>query len=148
MTPEQIEKAPDFLRAHADGKPVYVEWSKKGNWVEGFPKAILIDSSNPFKVEMDEHTDYFTDFLLEPPKPELVCYDCGRKYGDPGFPDLVINNKAWKQISPSSDEGGLLCPSCICARLEKNNIQASGKFTSGPLCELPEKHRPKNWESM
>lgn len=62
------------------------------------------------------------------------CYDCGRKYGDEfGFPDLVIPNDDWDKISPSGDSGGLLCPSCICRRLEDAGIRTTGTFRSRPL---------------
>jgi len=61
------------------------------------------------------------------------CYDCKRPYGSPGFPDLVIPNDAWRQISPTGDDGGLLCPSCICARLEISGLTCEGAFMSGPI---------------
>jgi len=63
------------------------------------------------------------------------CYDCGRQYGDEyGFPDLVIPNYIWRQISPTKDDGGLLCPSCICARLFKAGIrEVEAAFMSGPI---------------
>lgn len=61
------------------------------------------------------------------------CYDCGRAYGSPGFPDLIITNEAWRQISPYKNEGGLLCPSCICARLAKQKIRCFGAFMSDPI---------------
>lgn len=49
-------------------------------------------------------------------KPKLAaCHDCGREYGaEYGFPDLVVPVDVWKKISPTGDEGGLLCPSCMC----------------------------------
>ena len=63
------------------------------------------------------------------------CDDCGRPYGDEhGFPDFVIPNYIWRRISPSCDEGGLLCPSCICKRLHDagiTNVEAA--FMSGPI---------------
>lgn len=62
-----------------------------------------------------------------------ACADCDRPYSDPGFPDLIIPNDVWCLISPTGDEGGLLCPSCICARLEKAGIQCEGAFMSGPV---------------
>jgi len=63
-----------------------------------------------------------------------VCFDCGRRYGDEyGFPDLVIPHDVWMIISPSGDEGGLLCSSCICRRLHEAGITTEGRFTSGPL---------------
>lgn len=67
------------------------------------------------------------------------CFDCGRPYGDQhGFPDLVIEDWAWKAIAPNHDAGGLLCPSCICARLHDNNIRSYGAFTSGPVKSITE----------
>lgn len=70
---------------------------------------------------------------------EARCYDCGRPYGDEhGFPDLVIPHEAWKQISPSGDEGGLLCPSCLCHRLAISGIRCEGAFTSGPIESVSE----------
>ena len=62
------------------------------------------------------------------------CHDCGRKYGDQfGFPDLVIPDKIWNQISPQGNEGGLLCPSCICRRVFNLGIECEAKFMSGPF---------------
>lgn len=63
-----------------------------------------------------------------------ACQDCERPYGDEnGFPDLIIPYSAWKRISPSGDEGGLLCPSCICKRLYDKGISCEGAFMSGPI---------------
>ena len=66
---------------------------------------------------------------------ESSCYDCGRPYGNEhGFPDLIVSNDVWRQISPTKDNGGLLCPSCIVKRvaaLGMSNVPAA--FMSGPL---------------
>lgn len=67
----------------------------------------------------------------------ISCHDCDRPYGDQnGFPDLIIPNADWTLISPTGDEGGLLCPSCICGRLYEAGIRTAGIFRSGPLCDL------------
>ena len=67
-----------------------------------------------------------------------VCFDCGREYGEEhGFPDLVIPDWAWQQVAPV-DGDGLLCPSCLCARLHHAGIQCPGVFRSGPLAERGE----------
>lgn len=63
----------------------------------------------------------------------LGCLDCGEPYGSPRFPDLVIDNDAFAKIAPNPPDGGLLCPNCICARLEKAGVETTGRFTSGPL---------------
>jgi hypothetical protein len=66
------------------------------------------------------------------------CFDCKRPYGDNGFPDLIIPYWAWRQISPSGDDGGLLCPSCICKRLSSAGIRCEGAFMSGPIISVSE----------
>jgi len=66
------------------------------------------------------------------------CYDCLRPYGDGGFPDFIIPYWAWKEISPTKDDGGLLCPSCICKRLSDANIRCEGAFMSGPIISISE----------
>jgi hypothetical protein len=63
-----------------------------------------------------------------------ACYDCGRRYGDKyGFSDLIIPDSVWLKISPTGNDGGLLCPSCICKRLVELGLTCSGTFASGPL---------------
>lgn len=62
------------------------------------------------------------------------CIDCGRKYGDEyGFPDLVVPNEAWKRFSPTGDEGGLLCPSCMIRRAHEAGVRCEAHFSSGPF---------------
>ena len=49
-------------------------------------------------------------------RPRGKCYDCLMPYGS--FPDMVIPDDLWERINPTYDEGeGLLCPTCICKRL-------------------------------
>lgn len=65
------------------------------------------------------------------------CHDCSRPYGDEhGFPDLIIPYDAWRRISPTGDDGGLLCPSCICKRLHAAGITCEGAFVSGPIISV------------
>lgn len=70
------------------------------------------------------------------------CYDCKRAYGSGGFPDLIIPLSAWERISPTGDDGGLLCPSCICSRLSIEGITCEGAFMSGPIEPVT---RPTMW---
>ena len=64
------------------------------------------------------------------------CYDCKRPYGDEhGFPDLVVPDDVWAKISPTGDEGGLLCPSCMCRRAADIGLEhVAAVFRSGPFC--------------
>ena len=65
------------------------------------------------------------------------CHDCQRPYGDEhGFPDLVVPNHIWCKISPTGNSGGLLCPSCLCARLHAQGIKCAGAFLSGPVTSV------------
>ena len=73
------------------------------------------------------------------PRPDLaeidgLCHDCGRAYGDEhGFPDLVLPPEDWAEISPTGDENGLLCPSCICKRAHAAGLECAANFRSGPF---------------
>jgi hypothetical protein len=50
----------------------------------------------------------------------VKCYDCGLEYGE--FPDMILNNNLWEEISPSFDKGcGILCTTCIANRLDYLN---------------------------
>ena len=61
------------------------------------------------------------------------CFYCHLPYGDPGFADLVVPNDVWNTISPTHDEGGLYCPTCLIRALHVygfSNVKAV--FRSGP----------------
>ena len=45
------------------------------------------------------------------------CYDCGLNYQDSGWIEAIIPDKVWNDISPTGDEGGILCITCIARRL-------------------------------
>lgn len=75
--------------------------------------------------------------LIDAPAPEpgAQCYDCGRVNGSPYFPDLVVPHEIWNRISPTGDEGGLLCPSCLCAAAHRAGVTCRATFRSGPFFE-------------
>lgn len=100
--------------------------------------AIVADAYGPVCADCAEENGYES----EEDKPTIAtsadegcprCYDCQRPYGSAGFPDLVIPHDIWKQISPTGDEGGLLCPSCLIARLHISGIKCVGFLASGPI---------------
>lgn len=66
---------------------------------------------------------------------EAKCHDCGLPYGDPGFADLVVSNNTWKRFfSPTHDENGLLCPTCMVRAAVKAGLTSvSATFRSGPF---------------
>lgn len=62
------------------------------------------------------------------------CEDCGRDYSSAGFPDMIIPNDVWRRISTTGDLSGLLCPSCIIARVAKAGMwDVPAAFMSGPV---------------
>jgi len=44
------------------------------------------------------------------------CFDCKTPYSD-FICDLTIQDGLWRIISPTKDEGGLLCPMCMIKRI-------------------------------
>ena len=62
-----------------------------------------------------------------------ACYDCGLAYSDARFADFVLPDDLWARISPSGDEGGLLCANCIVGRMRALGLTGSGQFRSGPF---------------
>lgn len=75
-------------------------------------------------------------YLVERRRMKGCCLDCGRKYGDEfGFPDLMVPHEIWALLSPTHDEGGLLCPSCMCRRAADLGMErVPAQFVSGPFC--------------
>jgi len=70
------------------------------------------------------------------PKPDpLACYDCLLPYTDPGFADFVVPDDVWAKISPTGDEGGILCATCMFRRMEALGIRSDGRFRSGPCAQ-------------
>lgn len=50
-------------------------------------------------------------------QPSEQCYDCGLKYDDPAWVDVLIPDEIWETINPTYHEGaGLLCFNCIARR--------------------------------
>lgn len=78
----------------------------------------------------------------------LACNDCGFPYGGPGWCDCVIPNDTWKLISPTHDEGGILCFTCIAKRLETLGIDnVPLMVTSGPFLHDPARARESGWNA-
>lgn len=51
------------------------------------------------------------------------CYDCGLEYGGIGWIEAVIPDNIWNKISPTGDQGGILCIICIAKRLEEKGLK-------------------------
>jgi len=51
------------------------------------------------------------------------CYDCGLPYQDDGWIEANIPDEIWKAISPTGDDGGLLCVTCMARRLKKAGFE-------------------------
>lgn len=66
--------------------------------------------------------------------PAPACHDCGREV----LCDLIIPCYDWRAISPTADDGGMLCPSCIVERLARLGRCCSGAFMGGPIRSVSE----------
>lgn len=66
---------------------------------------------------------------------EARCGDCGLPYGDDGFHDLVVPDDVWAKISPTGDENGLLCPTCMVRAAHRAGVETRAVFRSGPFFE-------------
>ena len=53
----------------------------------------------------------------------MACYDCGLEYGGVGWIEAIIPDKVWNDISPTGDQGGILCILCISRRLERKGYK-------------------------
>lgn len=60
-----------------------------------------------------------------------TCYDCDKPYEQCG--DVSMDNETWRKISPTGDEGGLLCANCTMARLGKEGIASLAVMLFPPL---------------
>lgn len=67
-----------------------------------------------------------------------TCDECERPYGDEhGFPDLILPQWAWNEISPTGNESGLLCPCCIIKRLVAKGIRCEASIASTAIDCVP-----------
>ncbi len=64
----------------------------------------------------------------------ISCYDCHLPYEDPCWIEAVVSNDVWALISPTGDEGGILCIGCMAKRLVKIGLaDVPVILTAGPL---------------
>lgn len=72
----------------------------------------------------------------------LGCYDCGLVYGGEGWMDALVSDEVWHKISPTHDEGGILCITCIARRCERLGLQdvpvqiVSGSLVGGYVTSI------------
>lgn len=65
--------------------------------------------------------------------PRASCARCNCPYGSHGFHDLIVPRDIWHQISPTGNDGGLLCPTCILAALDDLGLKNVPVYlASGP----------------
>lgn len=52
-------------------------------------------------------------------KSRAVCDGCGLGYGSDGWIECIVPDEVWRQISPTHDEGSLLCITCIARAVKR-----------------------------
>lgn len=62
------------------------------------------------------------------------CHDCGLAYGGASWVEAVVPHETWAEISPTRNEGGILCINCMAARLAGLGMEnVPLKITAGPF---------------
>ena len=67
------------------------------------------------------------------------CHRCGLEYNSDWWIEVIIPDLVWREISPTGDEGGLLCISCISKELIDHGFERVPIWlcdTSGPMTFL------------
>lgn len=63
-----------------------------------------------------------------------VCYDCLLPYGSSSWADVLVPDEIWKQITPATGSGGLLCFNCMVRRLTALGLRnVPYSIVSGPF---------------
>lgn len=65
----------------------------------------------------------------------LACYDCGLPYGSKHWIEAVVANHIWNaHLSPTKNEGGILCINCMAVRAAKAGlVDVHVRLTAGPF---------------
>lgn len=85
-------------------------------WETDISKCLKFETKLEAETRMDKlHWRYTV--ATEHLNMDVSCYDCKTPYAY-FICDLTIQNNLWKVISPTKDEGGLLCPMCMIKRLK------------------------------
>ena len=104
-------------------RPAREEWLKLmvGGAIDG---AIL--RLNDLKEQGNIH------IMIRLGRERASCYDCGLDYRDPAWIEAVVDDEVWRIISPTHDEGGLLCINCMARRLVEHGLdQVKVSITAG-----------------
>lgn len=72
-------------------------------------------------------------WLLKKPSP-LSCYQCRLPYSGEHWVEAVVEDGVWAKISPTGNEGGILCINCMAERLNRLGLRdVPVKITAGPM---------------
>lgn len=78
----------------------------------------------------------------------LGCFDCGLLYGGPGWCDTHVPSDVWTKISPTGNEGGILCLTCMARRIEALGLDdVPLMVTSGPWTNEPTSTYQEGWHT-
>lgn len=81
----------------------------------------------------------------------VVCFDCGAEYGNPAWVEAVVADHIWnKYLSPTGDEGGILCIGCMAGRAARAGLSdVRVRLTAGPFTtkQVAARVSMPNWRS-
>ena len=96
---------------------------------------VVSEYNDAIKFIIDSAMEDVVDKIQEEnAEPFLGCFGCGLEYGGDHWLEIVLPNDIWAKISPTGDDGGILCANCIAERLNKLGMKnVSYKLVAGPL---------------
>ena len=103
-----------------------------------FADEVLAPGFGPVTLTMEQRESLMEMIYRATGALDPNCADCGLPYTDSGWVDCVISQENWTAISPTGDEGGLLCLTCMTRRIVAAGLDdvpllvTSGPYVYGP----------------
>ena len=112
--------------------------SEKFAELTAFADEVLAPGFGPVTLTAEQRESLMRMIYRDTGALEPGCADCGLSYTDSGWVDCVISRENWAAISPTGDEGGLLCLTCVTRRIVASGLDdvpllvTSGPYVYGP----------------
>lgn len=93
--------------------PYFLRWESWANWDASFHFGPFEIRRRAVNVSSAMGESQLVVGWLKPKPDPLGCYDCLLRYGEPGWADFVVPDDVWLRISPTGNDAGILCATCM-----------------------------------